>query len=118
MRLSTRLSPHQLVTLWGELIEAYYGVNGFGGATAEIYAYTLIDHSALLDAQFADSDTGRSARLESAKEAGLALHEVLTHFCRERECSAEIDGVPFGGAVWPFDHRVHVRIIREKGPTP
>lgn len=117
-RLATRLSPQQLVTLWAELVEAYHGINGFGGDTAEIYAYALLDRDPTADSALGDSEIGQHARLESTVEAGLAMHEVLAHFCREWSCSAEIDGWASSGTVVPFDHRVRVRIIHEKGPTP
>lgn len=35
------VSMIQALSVWSELEQAYYGDNGFGGDTAEIYAYRL-----------------------------------------------------------------------------
>lgn len=39
------VSTHQLMQIWGELVEACHGVHGFGGHVAEIYAYRLTPYT-------------------------------------------------------------------------
>lgn len=107
--LSTTLSPTQLINLWMQLEDAYHGVNSFGGDTAEIYAYTLVASSPIAGTK---SSLGQQAARDQAVAAAEALDEVLTHFEAVRQCRIEVDGDEDYGKVEPFDHRVHVRIIR------
>ena len=42
------VNPLEMMHLWGELVECYHGVNGYGSDTAEIYAYRLMPYSPLV----------------------------------------------------------------------
>ena len=70
MTMLIRVPPLELATLWGELVEAYHGVNGFGGNTAEIYAYRF--------------RIAPLRPLEMSHEeqclTGHALHDLIEHF--------------------------------------
>lgn len=107
--LATTLSSTQLIALWVQLEDAYQGENGFGGDTAEIYAYTLLDHSPLVE-KGRETSMGREAAEERAQQAAEALEAVLYHFAAVRQCEIEVDGEELC-EVEPFDHRVHVRVI-------
>jgi hypothetical protein len=92
------------LSLWTELVEAYHGINGFGGDTAEIYAYTLMPFSYAPDA-FAEG-----------QQAGLRrLIAICQEFERLMICKLLLDG--FSLAEWQvnafaFKHRVHIKVIR------
>lgn len=66
----------ELMGIWGELVECYHGVNGFGGDTAEIYAYRLCASSP----SAANND---ERRREDAVKARDALVDLCETFERE-----------------------------------
>jgi hypothetical protein len=109
------ISQAQLFVLALQLSDALYGNNQWGGDTAEIYAYTL--QRANPAATYGkDTSFGREALRKISLEAGRALRQVLELFCKEKECRAEVDGVPLKklGKNWMLVHRSHVRIIKKK----
>lgn len=95
-----------ILSAWGQLIEALHGVSGFGGNTAEVYAYLLSgrDPSAEL------APDGHRYRAERDALAARAMAELLAMFCDEYSCRAVVDGVPFAGAMPHNGHRWHVRV--------
>lgn len=116
----------ELLKLWGELTEALNGCNGFGGDTAELYAYRFTGRSPL--AEEAKAWTSRNATPpdlmvkaldERAAEAGSALIALLDLFERVHEVRLVVDGDPAwldrhrGG--FAFVHRVHVQAVRPEG---
>ncbi len=105
------LSTHQLLRLWSELDDAYYGKNGFGGDTAEIYVYTIQPARPITDSE-APEEMRREAVREEGLKAAKTLYEVLVLFSRMRNCLPVIDGRVL--AAWlleePLDHRVHITI--------
>lgn len=112
------MSMRQALNVWEELVDAYHGRNGYGSDTAEIYAYRLLERSpsAEASASFA-TELHRKAIEEQASEAAFNLACLLHHF-RETHNGVRIavEGVPFTGVrstpLDPFDHRVHVKVIR------
>ena len=105
------LSPLQLATLWGELVDAYWGKNSFGGDEAEIYAYTLQP----ANPQMYLESTRPKAEIVLGRQASRALCETLEIFCVHYECRVLVDGVPFRKALkHPLIHRCHVKIVRKK----
>lgn len=40
----SNLSMRQVVDVWSDLTDAYYGRNGYGGNTAEVYIYRLLPY--------------------------------------------------------------------------
>ncbi len=105
------LSQAQLIRLWSELEQAYYGDNRYGGDTAEIYAYTVMEHSPI----FAHADGFEQRKQEHYHQAAKTLYEVLTLFETMRECQVYINDMRLGEWLCrdTFDHRVHVRIVTE-----
>lgn len=104
----------ELMFLWSELVECWHGVNGFGGDTAEIYAYRFYRYSPALDgAKMSDWKERNSERRANACEG---LCELVRIFCQRYNCKATIDGD--GLELWKvrnllhFDYRAHVRIER------
>lgn len=104
------LSQFQLIRLWSELEQAYYGDNKYGGNTAEIYAYTVMEYSpALCMAR----GTFESHKQEAYRQAAETLFDVLQLFRDQRDCSILVDGQPFTDWIGDdpiFDHRVHVKV--------
>lgn len=105
-----------LVGVWGELVEAYHGVNRYGGNTAEIYAYRLMPYSPT-----AHTHGSKRHMNVVASQAAHALCAIVDEFCMQYECHAKIDALPIeewclrvihGAHV--FDHRCHVRIAKKE----
>lgn len=118
--------PLGLLRLWGSLVEAVHGVNGFGGDTAEVYAYTLLPDNPTRYAKRHDGrvpDHVTTAEREDAEAAADVLAFVLALFVEEYERTAFVNDIPFPAArVVPQTlHRWHVRICPRKdtpGPAP
>ena len=96
------LSQNQLLELWSDFEQAYYGDHPYGGDTAEIYAYRLLQY---------DPTQSRPWRDEQRIQATNSLRAVLDLFCKKRSCRATIDGVPRTKWKSRFDHRCHVKIV-------
>lgn len=110
------INPFEMMKLWGELVECYYDVNGYGGNTAEIYAYRLMPYSPSVHngAPMTDLKEQRSQELNAV--AAGALASLCEEFEQQYECQIEIDGRSITS--WymsyrdSFDHRVHVEVKR------
>lgn len=106
----TNLSINQLLDVWNELVRAYYGENGFGGDTAEIYAYQLMPCSPLAERGDADAQAHRGAM------AGQSLRNILLKFSEDFNCSVYInDGnerIGLAGDLFLGGTRVHVKVVR------
>ncbi len=104
--LLLEVSQLELMKLWAELNEAWHGINGFGGDTAEIYSYRLQPYSPM-------ARTGNIQRGILCHNAAYALVNLVEIFCGEYKCAATIDNVPprkWQDEIDIFDHRAHVRI--------
>jgi len=106
----------ELLKIWGELIEAYHGVNGFGGCVAEIYAHRLQRYSPIAH-QLPITRIGEEELRVINLMAGNALVALIEEFCRCYTCEATIDEIdPETWCRWlsagrlEFDHRVHIAI--------
>jgi hypothetical protein len=114
----------EIADVWCELRSAYLGVNGYGGHTAEIYAYRLLPTS--VNPRIADRlETPHATTSESASATicrSLTGH-VLAKVARclqERVRDAEFFVSDHGDGVvrvdldsqdFPsFDHRIHVQV--------
>lgn len=98
--LLLEISPLDLMALWGELVEAYHGVNGFGGDTAELYAYRFLSHVS-------------SAENEDYFKARHKLNALLELFCMAYKCSALVDGRhPSHYAHETFSWRARIQIVK------
>jgi hypothetical protein len=109
----------ELLRLWGELVEAYHSVNGFGGNVAEIYAYRLQRYSPFIHDNIANGDRRLGELLTNEQKAGNALVALIGEFCDQYSCKATVDRLD--PAEWckrlnfnqlRFDHRVYVEILR------
>jgi hypothetical protein len=105
-----RLSITQILNIWTELDDAFYGVNRFGGDSAEICGYLLMRFDPRI---LHPGSLARQARTSLAQQAGDSLAQLLAQFISVRNCQIEIDGRPFDGTMPPLDHRCHVRVIRQ-----
>lgn len=110
------VNPLEMMKLWGELVECYHGVNGYGSDTAEIYAYRLMPYSPVVHngAMMSILKAERSADLNAT--AANALASLCEEFARQYDCKIEIDECDI--RAWlllvtdQFDHRAHVKVIR------
>lgn len=110
----------ELLKLWGELIEAYHGVNGYGGDTAELYAYRFRrdDPAARLDKVDGEKCQLRKDAEHAAEiDARKALYGLLWLFEHTvTNAKVRIDGkmlYQWQQIAEKFDHRVHVKVVRE-----
>ena len=114
------MPPLELAKLWGELVEAYHGKNGFGGDTAELYSYRFQRMNPRLHASVMEEGSAKDeAEWKHYFEAGRALLSLVQQFCMDSQCSATIDGIE--AEKWAekiacddhrFNHRAHVKILR------
>lgn len=108
------VSPLALIAVWGELVEAYHGVNKFGGVAAEIYAYVVMPYSPM-----AHTHGREREKVLVAKRAANAFCAIVEEFCDQYECEAQVDGMSLdkwwyrmSRSEVGFDHRCHVKIVR------
>ena len=118
----SNISLDQALGVWSDLEQAYYGDNGYGSDTAEIYAYRLMRyvptalHANAQGKRVVDDADMRGESLKAAR----ALYELLYRFSEQRDCLIRINGEPLGEwlAFQPFDHRCHVRVARRAPGEP
>lgn len=118
------MSLHQILDVWGDLVAAYHGVNGYGSDTAEIYAYRMLPDCPRR--RLSPPGCGGltdEAHAEAAQAAARNLYGLLATFrehypdCRiYPDCTRSGNGRILGK--WytqvHLDHRTHVRILRTK----
>jgi uncharacterized protein YlbG (UPF0298 family) len=111
------------MNLWGELVECYHGVNGYGGITAEIYSYRFSRYDPYIhqgidifkDKQPSEMYIQRTG--EQHIHAANALVELVQLFCDAHDVEAMIDNMT--PKKWlkevgeGFSHRAHVRITHK-----
>lgn len=107
------LSLVQAIGIWSDLLEAYYGVNGYGGNVAEIYAYRLQEYNPT-----AHSEVFTNLREEAASELAVAsarrLQGLIGLFCeRYDDARISIDGTTWRHWHSPLAHRCHVKVTRK-----
>lgn len=92
-------SMPQALKLWSELWRAYYQRNGFGGDTAEVYAFTLLPYFTVWDT-------------ERAEEASSNLRSLLVEFKEQSRAIIEVDGKDFTPStpIPPERHRWHIKV--------
>ncbi len=78
-----RLPTLELLSLWSELEQCYHNEHGYGGDTAEIYAYRLQRHNPTR--QHGREGSARKAEAEASSEAYQILRAVLDLFAEQRE---------------------------------
>ena len=103
----------ELLKLWGELVEAYHGKNGFGGDTAELYAYRFNRDNPVRRAA-ADTSLAKDAAREAAMEAKTSLWELCRLFREEWQADIYVDDQTLWNwfqTAGGFDHRAHVQVL-------
>jgi len=98
------ITIRQALRAWSELSDAFHGCNGYGGDTAEIYAYTLIPDNPTIRLM-PSGDLLQQAQKESGSIAWANLQEIIRLFKERYECRVAILDVQY-----PFIHRCHVRV--------
>jgi len=105
------ITMRQALGVWSELESAYNGTNGYGGNTAEIYAYRLQQRDPTAELQN-HNNLSEAARKEQAGKAADNLKELIAFFLETHDdCTLTIDGEHWQEAFRDgFYHRCHVRI--------
>lgn len=111
------LSLKEMLGLWGEMVECFHGVHGYGGDTAEIYAYRLQPYSPM-----AHTHRDEVASRQCANTAAGALVGLCLAFEGDYDCRITIDNMSLNhwlaesqtGGV-PFNHRAYVKVEPRKG---
>lgn len=107
------ISMNQALSVWSELEQAYYGCNGYGGTTAEIYAYRIQSCNPSI-AFGKESVFGEQAIREQAEKAGTSLYHLIVKFRADRPCSIDVDGCdPEVLLREGLVNRCHIRVFRE-----
>ncbi|MBK7823226.1 MAG: hypothetical protein IPJ61_19770 [Tessaracoccus sp.] len=103
-----RINTLDLLMIWGDLVAAYYGRNGYGTDTAEIYAFRCADPGAAVRMR---SDATQLAD-EGALAAAQGLHAVLGLFIQQYRAKVKVDGKLYGDwvAARPLTHRTEVQV--------
>ena len=105
-----------------DLVEAFHGVNGYGGNVAEIYAYRLLSYSPTLGLatnadceKLQESEVLRKALIEANIEAGTNLLFLLEQLNKRYSCKIYVNENVFGQwlAKEGFPYRVHVKVIKK-----
>lgn len=105
------MTTRQAVQVWEDLLDAYHMRNSFGGDTAEVYGYLLVENNPSAN-QAGEGSMRDKARATQAGEAAENLTALLRLFLETHgEASIAVDGSPFRGSMLaPIYHRVHVRV--------
>lgn len=105
------LTMKQALGVWSELESAFFGKNGFGGHTAEIYAYRLQPLNPIAVFANPESKTAKLAKLDQAVIAGQNLAVLLGEFRAVHDCKIEIEDFSrWRNIRGGFSHRCHVTI--------
>ncbi len=111
------IRPSEFVALWCELDDAYYGKNGYGGDTAELYAYRFEVYCPTRHGVAGRAGTASPTDwMEAFAKNASRLLDLLTLFASVRDCFVLIGERKIGKWVlaMQFDHRVHVRVQRKR----
>ena len=119
-----QVCPLELMRLWGELVQAYHGVNSYGGAVAELYAYRFMPYQPTAHTPSSEhsreTELYKTAVYSAQLAAGEALRDLCALFAKEYFCKVLIDG-EMPGCWWTmagksgrFGHRAHVEVVHTK----
>ena len=110
---------HEMFRIWAELEEAKRGENGFGGDTAEIYAYRLVT-------DLASPGTHWDSRSDLASTAAQRLNDLCQEFVErypeyevaiELHSPREFTAMDFDKVNVPaFSHRIHLQVRAKETP--
>lgn len=109
------ISLPNALKIWSELEAAYYGKNGYGGYTAEIYASTITPLSGLAletSKRIAAHRVAEEILEEEVTDRGKTMQVLLKEFQRlHPDCRIRVNGMAVGKAFkLGFVHRCHVEI--------
>ena len=111
----------QAVGIWDELVDAYYGRNGYGGQTAEIYSYRLEQYSPGVH-KFSDDKILPMYRDDAKRiaiEAAQALAGIIKLFLERYDAEITVENMKI--PIWEkkikqgkfLYHRYHVTVLRK-----
>lgn len=113
------MNIREAMLIYGELMQCYYKKNGYGGDTAEIYAYrcgqmtaTVYRAIGMNEKDLASTTILREALEDFSTDAARNLATVCQQFSKVMDVDIEIDDKPLAEGVEPFAHRVHVKVIK------
>jgi hypothetical protein len=116
------VSLSRVLGVWDELHLALRGENGFGGDTAEIYAYRLSDRDPMYHEKNGDYDSlfGDDFR-ETDESAKFNLLFICNEFMKHHDCSICIDTHEgwmdwdgFNESDFISNHRYHVKVVKNE----
>jgi len=111
----------QAVDVWGELMDAFYDRNGYGGQTAEIYSYRLEQYSpGVHSTPNKVSDMYVEDAIRIAKDAAFALLGLCKLFEEKYNCDIFIHEKTL--SEWERDlnedkgrfNRYHVQVVERE----
>ncbi len=109
------LSIQQVLTVYSDLVRAYYNENHYGSDTAEVYAYLLKHNNPSAEIGDSDGKINHSAIKEDNLQAAENLYNVILLFKDHFNCIIYVENKLFGKWVKNIDfgHRVHIKIKRK-----
>ena len=104
------LTTNQLLNLWGQLTQAYDGVNSYGRDVAEIYLFECMVYCPSVER----GDLKEKKLI--IKMALDSLNAVLDKFTLDWDCTLEVDGVLWSkdsplGDIDMDTTRFHIKVI-------
>lgn len=109
--MTADLTLNQALGVWSDLEAAYYGKSGYGGDTAEIYAFRIQPYRPSVE--LPNTQLGAEAIAEQAMIAGKNLHWLIDKFVDLHDCRIEVDGQNPAILLGGFDYRCHVKVIHK-----
>jgi hypothetical protein len=101
------LTINQALNFWDELVTAYMGCNTYGGDVAEIYLYTMMEHTPT----FAHNPQS-TLMDDEVRRAKLAMLDLIQRFQKKYDCLVTMDnGDP---VILEGRHRYHLQVTRNE----
>lgn len=116
------ITIRQALGIYDELINAYHNENGYGGNTAEIYIYRMMECHPTYERTWNTKDSMfNDDNIELETEAFLSLYRIIKEFIRHHDSDIEIDGMSLEESYKVFvtdksrrfAHRVHIKVIKK-----
>jgi hypothetical protein len=111
-------SIDQIVGIWSDLDDCFYGKNSYGSSVAEIYLYRVQPNNPSYS--FDGGNYSTNVDLKAYDVTGfITLFNIFKLFEEKRNVTIEVDEYPkYKEYIWNekslIYHRIHVRVFKNK----